>query len=58
MGVHAEWTLDGELVGLTLPEPFKKRPCLGARVFIRSHVRKFFHALYKELKDWKIGKCC
>lgn len=27
---------------------------MGARIFIRSHVRKFFHALYKELKDWKV----
>lgn len=55
-GIESEWTLGGELANLPLPHPFKKRPQLGARIFIRSHVRKFFHALYKELKDWKIGK--
>ncbi len=35
-----------------MPKPFKKRPSFGARLLVRSHVRKMWHALYSELKDW------
>lgn len=28
-------------------DPFINRPRLGSRFFIRGHVRKFWHALYK-----------
>ena len=39
------------MVDLPLPDPFTKRPRVGARGFIRSQVRKMWGALYKELKD-------
>ncbi len=41
---------------LWFPDPIVKRPRLGARLFIRSHVRKFWHALYKEVQDHLIGR--
>lgn len=49
--MDCEWTINGALVDLPLPDPFKKRPCMGARIIVRSHVRKFWNALYKEIKD-------
>jgi hypothetical protein len=38
-------------VGLPVETPLKGRPALGSRVFVRGHVRKFWAALYKEIKD-------
>jgi len=52
--VDQEWTANGALVDLPLPDPFKKRPNFGARILVRSHVRKFWKALYAEIKDNKI----
>jgi len=54
-GYDAEWTLRGKITDIPLPFPFKKRPRLGARHFVRSHIRKFLSALYKEVKDWQYG---
>lgn len=55
-GYESEWTQGGKVTNIKLPKPFTKRPRLGARYFIRSHVRKFLPALYKEVKDWNFGK--
>eukprot|EP01017_Pseudomicrothorax_dubius_P050798 TRINITY_DN9670_c0_g1_i1.p1 TRINITY_DN9670_c0_g1~~TRINITY_DN9670_c0_g1_i1.p1 ORF type:complete len:799 (-),score=96.49 TRINITY_DN9670_c0_g1_i1:535-2931(-) len=52
-GVDADWTAGGRLVNLPLPLPFIRRPRLGARVFVRNHVRRFFKPLYAELRDWR-----
>lgn len=53
-GIEADWTLNGHgLEGLYYPSPFIRRPCLGARIFIRSQVRKFWKALFAEMRDWK-----
>ena len=43
---------------LPLPFPFSKRPTLGARVLVRSYIRIYLRALYKELTDWIEGKLC
>lgn len=49
--IDAAWTWEGLMVDLPTEEPLKGRPSLGSRVFIRGHVRKFWTALYKEIKD-------
>ena len=49
--IDAAWTWEGKLVGLAVDVPLKGRPALGSRVFVRGHVRKFWTALYKEIKD-------
>lgn len=53
-GYKAEWTLDGQIrdADVVLPYPFVHRPCLGARILVRSYVRRYLHALYKEVTDW------
>jgi hypothetical protein len=38
-------------VDLPTQAPLVGRPSLGSRVFVRGHVRKFWTALYKEIKD-------
>ena len=35
-----------------LPEPFTKRPRLGARIFVRGNTKRFFQALMGELTNW------
>ena len=52
--IDAAWTWEGELVSLPVEPPFMTRPSLGSRVFVRGHVRKFWTALYKEVKDINI----
>jgi hypothetical protein len=52
-GVEPEWTSGGKITQIQLFPPFKKRPRLGARVFVRSHIRKYLSALYKDVKDWQ-----
>ncbi len=37
---------------VTLPYPFVHRPGLGARILVRSYVRRYLTALYKEVTDW------
>ena len=50
--LEAAWTNNGEFVGLELPRPFKHRPRLGSRIVIRSYVRRYLKAIYRELSDW------
>ena len=35
------------------PAPFKGRPRLGTRLFVRSNCRRFLQPLMRELGDWK-----
>ena len=50
--LDAEWTNNGEFIGLPLPRPFKHRPRLGARNVVRNYTRRYLKAVYKELSDW------
>jgi hypothetical protein len=52
--LDSAWTNKGEFVGLDLPRPFKHRPRLGARIVIKSYIRRYLVAIYKELSDWII----
>ena len=40
------------MVHLPLPYPFLHRPRLGARILVRSYVRRYLTGLYKEIGDW------
>jgi len=40
------------MVHLPLPFPFLHRPRVGSRVLVRSYVRRYLSALYKEIQDW------
>lgn len=53
-GIDQEWTIGGKLADLPICEYVPSRPNLGARLLVRSHVRKWWHALYKEIKDVNI----
>ncbi len=35
-----------------LPLPFKQRPRIGARLFVRGNTKRFFSALLRELRSW------
>ena len=35
-----------------LPQPMTHRPRLGARILVRSYVRRYLKALFKEIGDW------
>jgi hypothetical protein len=37
---------------VTLPEPLTHRPRLGARILVRSYVRRYLKALYAEIGAW------
>lgn len=50
--LDSAWTNGGEFVSLELPRPFKHRPRLGARQVIKSYIRRYLQAIYKELSDW------
>jgi len=54
LGFKPEWSFEGKVrdADLLLPLPFVHRPCLGARVLVRSYVRRYLPALYKEINDW------
>lgn len=54
LGFKPEWSHDGLVrdTDLILPLPFVERPCLGSRILVRSYVRRYLHALYKEINDW------
>lgn len=52
LGFQEPWTCDGLMVHLPLPEPFAKRPRLGARLYFRQYVRRYLNAIFVELSDW------
>ena len=37
---------------ILLPFPLSHRPRLGARLLVRSYVRRYLQALYREIGDW------
>lgn len=37
---------------IKLPNPLAHRPRLGARILVRSYVRRYLKALYHEIGDW------
>ena len=43
LGFTPEWAFNGKVKDsdLILPLPFFHRPCLGARVLVRSYVRRY-----------------
>lgn len=54
LGFTPEWSFSGKVrdSDILLPLPFLHRPCLGARILVRSYVRRYLHAIYKEITDW------
>lgn len=54
LGFKEEWTLDGAIqdAQTDLPFPISHRPRLGARVLVRSYVRRYIKAIFHELGDW------
>ena len=54
LGFKPEWSFDGIVkdTDLILPLPFLQRPGIGSRILVRSYVRRYLHAIYKELNDW------
>ena len=54
LGFKPEWSFDGTIkdTDLILPLPFLQRPGIGTRILVRSYVRRYLHAIYKELNDW------
>ena len=49
-GVDGAKTAERDIV---YPYPFKGRPRLGCRLFVRGHCRRFLKPLMNELGDWK-----
>lgn len=52
MGYQEDWTCEGALVDLPLPDPFVKRPRLGARLYFRQYIRRYLKAIFVEIADW------
>jgi len=54
LGFNEEWTLNGAIKHdqTDLPFPIVHRPRLGARVLVRSYVRRYIKAIFHELDDW------
>lgn len=44
---------DGGYDYSNLPQPFDRRPRLGARLFVRTNTRRFLTALLMELSSWR-----
>jgi hypothetical protein len=49
-GVDGAKTAERDIV---YPYPFKGRPRIGSRLFVRGHCRRFLKPLMNELGDWK-----
>lgn len=54
LGFNEEWTLNGTIKDsqMGLPFPIMHRPRLGARILVRSYVRRYIKAIFHELGDW------
>lgn len=54
LGITPEWTFGGKVrdSDLILPLPFIHRPCMGARILVRSYVRRYLQPIYREITDW------
>jgi hypothetical protein len=55
-GFQNEWTFNGEVKDnkINFPFPMAHRPRLGARWLVRQYVRRYIHALYQEVSDWRV----
>ena len=53
-GYVPEWTFKGTIKDehIQLPDPIPHRPRLGARILVRSYVRRYLKALYGEIGSW------
>lgn len=51
MGYDSEWTFEGRLNSLPVPDPVKKRPRLGCRYTVMCQLGKLIHPIRRELKD-------
>jgi hypothetical protein len=51
LGYHPDWSYEGKLLNMPLPEPFKSRPRLGARHLVKSHFSRLAFPINRELKD-------
>lgn len=53
-GVQPEWKLGCDVKDseVTYPFPILHRPSIGSRWIVRQYVRRYLHALYKEISDW------
>jgi hypothetical protein len=51
LGITPEWALNSKVrdSDVILPLPFIHRPCLGARILVRSYVRRYLSPIYKEV---------
>ena len=52
LGFQEPWTAEGQMIYLPLPEPFAKRPRLGARLFFRKYVQRYLKPIFSEVSDW------
>ena len=54
LGITPEWSFGGKIKdsALILPLPFIHRPCMGARILVRSYVRRYLQPIYREITDW------
>ena len=53
-GYVPEWMYGGKIKDehVKLPFPLKHRPRLGSRILVKSYVRRYLKALYREIADW------
>lgn len=53
-GYVPEWQFGGKITDkdVSLPQPLVHRPRLGSRILLRSYVRRYLKALYREIGDW------
>lgn len=53
-GYVPEWQFNGIITDehIELPSPLVHRPRMGARILVRSYVRRFLKALYMEIGSW------
>jgi hypothetical protein len=53
-GYTPEWMYGGQIEDrhVTLPFPIARRPRIGARILVRSYVRRYLKAIYTEIGDW------
>ena len=49
-GIDGDSTID---YNIALPKPFYCRPSLGARLFVRSNMSRFYLVILEELSNWK-----
>jgi hypothetical protein len=54
LGYHPEWMFKGAVKDdlIKLPKPLVTRPRIGARLLVRSYVRRYLRALYNEIGTW------